>query len=88
MEERLFIFPPPITEKEDLYIMADTTEKANRSEAQIKAHKKYMEKYCEIKVRMTTEEREKVQKHAQSLGMSATAFIKKAISDTSGISFE
>lgn len=68
--------------------MADTTEKANRSEAQIKAHKKYMEKYCEIKVRMTKDEREQVQNYSQSLGLSTTAYIKKAISDTSGINFE
>lgn len=68
--------------------MTDTTEKPNRSEAQIKAHKKYMEKFCEIKVRMTKEEREKVQAYAQKVGMSASAFIKSAISQSSGIVFD
>lgn len=67
--------------------MADT-EKSTNKEAQIRAHKKYMEKYCEIKVRMTTEEREKVKSYAESQKMSASAFIKKAISDSSGIVFE
>lgn len=67
--------------------MADT-EKKIKTEAEIKAQKKYMEKYCEIKVRMTTKEREKVKSYAESQKMSASSFIKKAISDSSGIVFE
>lgn len=69
--------------------MADTTGRTStRSEARIKAQKKYMEKFCEIKVRMTKEEREKVQNYAQKVGMSASAFIKSAISQSSGIVFD
>lgn len=67
--------------------MADIIKKT-KTEAEIKAQKKYMEKYCEIKVRMTTEEREKVKSYAQTLGMSASNFIKKAICENSGIIFE
>lgn len=65
-----------------------TTEKKTKTEAEIKAQKKYMEKFCEIKVRMTTDEREKVKTYAQSKGMSATNYIKTAITNDSGINFE
>lgn len=72
--------------------MADT-ERKTRTEEDIKAQKakaqkKYMEKFCEIKVRMTKDEREKVQTHAQKVGMSTSTFIKSAISQSSGIVFE
>lgn len=67
--------------------MADSTKKT-KTEAEIIAQKKYMEKYCEIKVRMTPEERESVKLYAQTLGMSASNFIKKAITENSGIIFE
>ena len=67
--------------------MADTTKKT-KTEAQIKAHKKYMQRFCEIKVRMTPAEREQVKKHAESVGMSTSSFIKKAISNISDIKFD
>lgn len=38
-----------------------------------------MEKYVEIKVRMTPEERETVKAHAAAMGESTTAFINRAI---------
>ena len=49
--------------------------------AQEKAHKKYMEKYVEVKVRMTPEQRTKMQEHAKMMGESATAFINRAIDE-------
>ena len=67
--------------------MADPTKKS-KTAAEIKAQKKYMEKFCEIKVRMTKEERELVQAYAQSLGLSTCNFIKNAISHSSGILFD
>lgn len=49
------------------------------SEAQKRAHRKYMEKYVEIKVRVTPEKRTAIQAHAQTMGESATTFINRAI---------
>lgn len=63
--------------------MADK-EKKSKTEAEIRAQKKYMEKFCEVKVRMTTEKRAEVQEHAASMNESATAFINRAIDETMG----
>ena len=58
------------------------TEKKPGSDALKRAHKKYMEKFVEVKVRMTPERREQIQAHAASKGESATAFINRAIDAT------
>ena len=52
------------------------------SDAQKKAHRKYMEQFVEVKVRMTPEKRAEIQAHALEQGESATAFINRAISET------
>ena len=52
------------------------------SDAQKKAHRKYMEQFVEVKVRMTTEKRAEIQAHALEQGESETAFINSAISET------
>ncbi len=51
------------------------------SDAQKRAHQKYMERFVEIKVRMTPEHRAEVQAHAQAQGESTTAFINRAIDE-------
>lgn len=56
-------------------------EKKAQTEAQIRAHKKYMENFVEIKVRMTPDRRELVKAHAQAIGESTTAFINRAIDE-------
>lgn len=56
-------------------------EKKAQTEAQIRAHKKYMENFVEIKVRMTPDRREQVKAHAQAVGESTTAFINRAINE-------
>ena len=53
-----------------------------KTEAQKRAHKKYMEKFVEVKVRMTPERRSSVQAHAVAQGESTTAFINRAIDET------
>lgn len=55
---------------------------AETSEAQKRAQRKYMEKYVEIKVRMTPDKRSIVQDHARNMGESATEFINRAITET------
>ena len=51
------------------------------TEARAKANKKYMEKFVEVKVRMTPEKRSLVQEHARSMDESATEFINRAIDE-------
>lgn len=46
------------------------------------ANKRYMEKFVEVKVRMTPEKRTIVQDHAQRQNESTTAFINRAIDET------
>ncbi len=61
--------------------MADKVKRV-KTDAEIRAQKKYMEKFCEVKVRMTTERRAEVQEHAANMGESTTAFINRAIDET------
>ena len=56
-------------------------EKRAVSDAQKRAHKKYMQQYVEVKVRMTPERRSMIQTHAAESGESETAFINKAIDE-------
>lgn len=49
--------------------------------AQREAHKRYMQKFVEVKVRMTPERRTIVQEHASKMGESTTAFINRAIDE-------
>ena len=51
------------------------------TEARARANKKYMEKFVEVKVRMTPEQRGTVQAHAQRMGESTTVFINRAITE-------
>ena len=56
-------------------------EKTSVSDAAKRAHKKYMEKFVEVKVRMTPERREQIQAHAAGRDESTTAFINRAIDE-------
>jgi len=49
--------------------------------AQAEAHKRYMARFIEVKVRMTPEKRTIVQEHAAQQGESVTAFINRAIDE-------
>ena len=51
------------------------------TEAQKRAQRKYMEKFVEVKVRMTPEKRSIIQEHARNMGESATEFINRAIDE-------
>ena len=52
------------------------------TEAQARAHKKYIAQFVETKVRMTPERREEIRAHAESRGESVNAFINRAIDET------
>jgi len=64
--------------------MAEEKKKQPRklTEARKAANKRYIDKFVEVKVRMTPEHRTEVQQHAQEMGESATAFINRAIDET------
>ena len=52
------------------------------TEAQARAHRKYISQFAETKVRMTPERRDQIKAHAESRGESVNAFINRAISET------
>lgn len=56
--------------------------KGRVSDAQKRAHQKYMEQFVEVKVRMTPDQRSVVQEHAANMQESTTAFINRAIAET------
>lgn len=51
------------------------------TQSRAEANKRYMEKFVEVKVRMTPEKRTLVQEHAAKMEESATAFINRAIDE-------
>ena len=52
------------------------------TEAQARAHKKYIAQFVETKVRMTPEHRDQIKAHAEARGESVNAFINRAIDET------
>ena len=58
------------------------SEEKRVSDAQKRAHRKYMSGFVEIKVRMTPEKRKVIQEHASAMAESATVFINRAIDQT------
>ena len=53
-----------------------------KTEAQKRAQKAYMEKFARIELRTTEEQREAARQHAASRGESLNAFINRAIAET------
>ena len=64
--------------------MAEKKDSRHRTltEARKAANKRYIDKFVEVKVRMTPEHRTEVQQHAQDMDESTTAFINRAIDET------
>ena len=52
------------------------------TEAQAKAHKKYMENVATIQIRTTPERRDEIKSHAAARGESVNGFIGRAITET------
>lgn len=53
-----------------------------KTPAQKRAQKNYIEKFSRLEIRTTKEERESIQAHAAACGESVNAFIKRAIMET------
>ena len=51
------------------------------TEAQARAHKKYISNFVEVKVRMSAEHREDIRAHADQRGESLNSFINRAINE-------
>lgn len=52
------------------------------TEAQARAHRKYISQFVEVKVRMEPEAREALKAHAAARGESVNGFIGRAIAET------
>ena len=52
------------------------------SEARLKANKKYLSQFKDVKIRLKPNEHEELQEHAKNTGESVAAFIKRAIVET------
>ena len=55
---------------------------AEKTEAQKRAQKAYMEKFVRVEFRTTSEKRSIIQAHAEARGESVNVFINRAISET------
>ena len=52
------------------------------SEAQLKANKKYQQKFDKVQIRVSHEEKDAIDQHAESMGESTNAFVRRAIAET------
>ena len=55
---------------------------AEKTEAQKRAQKAYMEKFVRVEIRITQDKREIIQAHAEAQGESVNGFINRAIDET------
>ena len=63
--------------------MAEAKESTYRgfTEAQARAHKRYISRFVEVKVRMDPDRRESIKAHAEARGESVNGFINRAIDE-------
>lgn len=52
------------------------------SEAQLRASKKYNQKFEKLQIRVSPEEKESADRHAELMGESTNAFVRRAIAET------
>lgn len=52
-----------------------------QTEAQLRASKKYHEKFDDLRIRVPTGEKAVIDQHAQSMGESTNAFVRRAIAE-------
>lgn len=54
---------------------------AEKTEAQKRAQKAYMNKFVRVEIRLTADKRDAIKAHAESRGESVNGFIKRAIDE-------
>lgn len=54
----------------------------SKTEAQLRANKKYFEKFDLIRIRVPLGEKDKIAAYAKSKGESVTSFVRRAIEET------
>ena len=59
----------------EVFIMAQT-------EAQLRASKKYHQKFDDLRIRVPAGEKEIIEKHAASKGESVNSFVRRAVAET------
>lgn len=52
------------------------------SEAQLRANKKYHQKFHKLQIRVTYEEKTIIENHVDAVGESVNAFVRRAITET------
>jgi len=52
------------------------------TDAQKRAHQRYIDKFTRVEVRMTPENRDRMKEHAKKKGESVSAFVNRAIDET------
>ena len=52
------------------------------SEAQLRANKKYHEKFEKLQIRVTSDEKTAIEQHAASTNESVNSFVRRAIAET------
>ena len=57
-------------------------EKSAISDAQKKAIRKYQSEFIEMRLRVTPEYHDEISQHAQSMGESDAAFLRRAVAET------
>lgn len=57
-------------------------QKENTAQGNQKAIHRYLAKFIEMKIRVYPDEHQKIKDHAASMGESATAFMKRAVTET------
>ena len=52
------------------------------SESQLRANKKYHQKFDKVQIRVSHEEKVEIDQHAKNVGESTNAFVRRAIAET------
>lgn len=55
--------------------------KPKKKESQVRAEKKYLEKFDELKIRVPAGKKEMIKERAEELGLSVNAYLQKLITD-------
>ena len=51
------------------------------SEARLRATKKYQDKFDRVQIRVTHEEKEAIEKHAEAIGESVNTFVRRVVAE-------